>query len=154
MHHVLDWKVEVSNLAAVVSNIIFRNVFVSISYSGTYYKVAQLSLCILWRHRFYVERVSWGGVKFISSLSFITLTQWMQWKKVKKRWEKRVWKKRKQYLSYSRLRERDKKNAEYYIGDYCCRWVPSIQFSHSKPGHLNFVPKEEMESHKRNKKRR
>ena len=59
----------------VVSNIFFRLLFISFSYSGTYYKVAQLSLCILLRHRFYVERVLWGGVKFLSSLSFVILTQ-------------------------------------------------------------------------------
>ena len=72
---------------AVVSNIFFRVLFISFSYSGTYYKVVQLSLCILLRHRFYVERVLWGGVKFLSSLSFVILMQWMQcgeWEKVKR----------------------------------------------------------------------
>ena len=36
----------------------------------------------------------------------------------KKRREKRVWKKEKAVWIGSRLRERDKKNAEYYVRDY------------------------------------
>ena len=36
----------------------------------------------------------------------------------KTRREKRVCKKRKQFVIGSRIRERDKNNAEYYVGDY------------------------------------
>ena len=89
-------------------------------------QVIQLSLCIFWHHRFYVESVSWVGYmckrqkhtvleqkqKYFSSCILMTSRK-------KRRKEKRVRKKRKQFVIGSRIRERDKKNAEYYVGDYC-----------------------------------
>ena len=46
----------------------------------------------------------------------------------KTRREKRVCKKRKQFVIGSRIRERDKNNAEYYVGDYYppIYWVPLV----------------------------
>ena len=81
------------------------------------FRVIQLSLCILWRHHFYVERVSWVGLNFshrsLSSLS----SHICSGRKLKEKRE-RSRKKRKQFVIGSRIRERDKKNEENYVGDY------------------------------------